>query len=102
MPDVQASHDGVCPGCASGRKAREPFPSSRNKTNDILQLIHSDLCGSMPVHSIGGHLYYIIFIDDFSRKTWIFYLKHIDEAFDLFKDFKALIENQTGKKIKAF
>jgi len=99
MPDVQESHDGVCPGCANRKKTREPFPSSKNKADDILQLIHSDLCGPMPVHSFGD-LYYSIFIDDFLRKTWIHYLKHKDEAFAMFKNFKALVESQTGKKIK--
>lgn len=102
MPDVQASHDGVCVGCANGKKIRGPFPSSKNKTSDISQLIHFDLCRPMPVHSIGGHLYYIISIDEFSTKTWIFYLKHKYEAFDMFKDFKALIKYQTGKEIKVF
>lgn len=56
----------------------------------------------MPATSIGGYLYYITFVDDFSRKTWIYFLKHKDEAFDMFKNFKALIENQSGKKIKVF
>lgn len=49
---------------------------------------------------MGGYIYYIIFVDDFSQKTWIFYLKNKDEAFKMFQDFKALIENQTGKRIK--
>lgn len=93
MPDVQSSHDGVCSGCVSGKKTRGPFPSCKNTNNDILQLIHSDLCGPMPMHSLGGYLYYIIFNDDISRKTWIFYLKHKDEAFDMFKDFNASIES---------
>jgi len=56
----------------------------------------------MPLHSIGGHLYYITFIDDFLRKVWIYCLKHKDEAFKMFKEIKALVENQTGKKIKVF
>jgi len=56
----------------------------------------------MPVHSIGGYLYYTTFINEFSRKTWIYYLNHKDEAFETFKEFKALVENQTGKKIKIF
>ena len=45
--DVQASHDGVRLGCASGNKTRGPFPSNKNKTDDIIQFIHSDLCGPM-------------------------------------------------------
>jgi transposase InsO family protein len=54
----------------------------------------------MPVTSLGGYLYYLIFVDDFSRKTWIYFLKKKDEVFKWFRSFKALVENQTGKKIK--
>lgn len=102
IPNLQTQHNGVCPRYASRQKTREPFPSSKNKTNDILQLIHYDISGPMHIHSLGGHLYYLTFIDDFSRKTWIYYLKHKDEAFSMFKDFQALAENQTRKKIKIF
>jgi len=101
MIDVQASHDGVCPGCATGRKTRRPFPSCKSN-NNILQLIQSNLCGPMPLYSLAGYLYYIIFVDHLSKKIWIFYLNHKDEAFYMFKDFKALIENQKGKRIKIF
>lgn len=56
----------------------------------------------MLVHSIGGHIYYITFINDFSRMTCIYYFKHKDEAFKIFKDFKSWVENQTRNKIKIF
>ena len=56
IPNVQSHRDGVCPGCASGKKTREPLPSSEHKTKDIIHLIHSNICGLMPMHSIGGHL----------------------------------------------
>lgn len=102
MPEVRVNHDEVCQGCASGKKVKEPFPSSRSKTNGILQLINFDLCEPMPVTSLGGYLYYIIFVRDFSAKTWTFFLKHKDQAFHMSKDFKALVENQTRKKIKVF
>lgn len=68
---------------------------------DSLQF-HYELGGPMLAHSLGGHLYYITFINDFSRKTWIYYLKHKDEAFKILKGFKSLIKNQTGKKINIF
>lgn len=80
IPNVQTHHDGVFPGCASGKKTRGPLPSSKYKTHAILHLIRSDICGLMPIHYVGGNLYYINFIDGFSRKTWIYYLKHKDEA----------------------
>ena len=45
-------------------------------------------------------MYYVSFIDDFSRKTWIYFLKKKFEVFDRFKEFKALVENQIEKRIK--
>eukprot|EP00253_Pinus_taeda_P015205 PITA_15205 len=50
--------------------------------------------------SLGGYLCYVIFLDDFSRKTWIYFLKKKDEVFKWFRSFKALVKNQIGKKIK--
>jgi len=52
------------------------------------------------VPSLGKSVYYVSFIDDFSRNTWIYFLKKKFEVFDRFKEFKALVENQTEKKIK--
>ena len=54
----------------------------------------------MKVPSLGKFVYYVSFIDDFSMNTWIYFLKKKYEAFDRFKEFKALVENQTKKKIK--
>ena len=54
----------------------------------------------MPVKSLGGSSYYVIFIDDYSRKTWLYLLKTKDEVFNKFQEFKAEIENLTNKKIK--
>lgn len=74
--DVQAQHDGFFHGFTSGKKTRGPFPSSKNKKTKILHLIISDICGMMHVHSVGGNIYYITSIDDFSGKAWLYCLKH--------------------------
>ena len=63
-------------------------------------MIHSDVFGPIPVPSLGKYVYYVSFIDDFSRNTWIYFLGKKYEEFDKFKEFKALVENQTEKKIK--
>ena len=63
-------------------------------------MIHSDVFGPVPVPSFGKSLYYVSFIDDFSRRTWVYFLRQKYEVFSKFKDFKALVENQTNKKIK--
>jgi transposase InsO family protein len=54
----------------------------------------------MSVASVQGASYYVTFIDDFSRKTWIFFMKTKDEVFSRFQEFKAQVENQTGRRIK--
>jgi len=56
--------------------------------------------GPVKVPSLGKSVYYVSFIGDFLRNTWIYFLKKNSEVFDKFKEFKALMENQTKKKIK--
>jgi transposase InsO family protein len=65
-----------------------------------LELIHLDVCGPMTIASLNGYLYYVLFIDDHSRKTWIYFLKNKDEVLAKFQEFKAQVENQTERKIK--
>jgi transposase InsO family protein len=80
---------------------QEPFfPKRDNKTEGVLELIHSNVCGPMPSSSINGYVYYVSFIDDYSRKTWVYFLKSKDEVFSKFKEFKALIENLSERNIK--
>ena len=76
------------------------FPSGATRSKEILELIHSDVFGLVLVPSLRGYLYYVTFIDDFSRNTWLYLLKKKSKVFIKFKEFKALLENQTGKKIK--
>ena len=79
---------------------KSPFPSSDSKAKEILDIIHSDACGPMSATSLSGYVYYVSFIDDFSCKTWIYFLKGKNEVFIKFKEFKALVENLSEKKIK--
>ena len=58
-----------------------------------------DLCGPMQTHSLNGCVYFMTFIDDFSRKTWLYLLKQKSEAFEVFKRFKSMVENESGKSI---
>ena len=54
----------------------------------------------MKTTSLSEYFYYASFIDDYSHKTWIYFLKKKDEVFERFKEFKALVENLSEKKIK--
>jgi transposase InsO family protein len=82
------------------KNAKATFPSRKSRSKGILDLIHSNVHGLMSVASVQGVPYYVTFIDDFSRITWIFFMKTKDEVFSRFQEFRALVENQTGKKIK--
>jgi len=100
IPEMKINHEGVCRGCAEGKNINNLFSKSNTKTEGTLELIHSDVCGPMPFTSLSGYVYYVSFIDDYSRNTWIYFLKKKDEVFGNFKEFKALIENHSNKKIK--
>jgi transposase InsO family protein len=77
-------------------------PNSDNMSAGILNLVHTYVCGPMSRSSLSGCEYYLTFIDDQSRNTWIYFLKAKSEVFKRFQEFKALVENQTGKRIKVF
>ena len=100
LPYLKIEHEGTCKGCAQGKNIKNPFPKSDTKTKGTLELIHSDVCGPMPSIYLSGYEYYITFIDDYSRKTWICFLKNKSEVFEKFKEFKALIENHLENRVK--
>lgn len=102
MPKLSHVHDDTCKGCAMGKNTKSPFHSKERRSKEILALVHFDLCGPMSIASPSGFLYYVTFIDDFSRKTWIYFLrsKESNEVLGRFKEFKALVENLSRKRIK--
>jgi len=96
--------ESICKPCLEGKQHRSfnkvPVPRKLEK----LELIHSDSCGPFSTPSNGGMKYFIVFIDDYSRMTWVYFLKTKSsiEINKIFRDFKALVENQTGLHIKRF
>ena len=102
LPEIQAKHDGVWKGCVEGNNTKNKFPSSESKEKGILEIIHFDVCSPMSSKYLSGYAYYVSFTDYFSRKTWVYFMKKKDKVFSKFKEFKALIENHTQKKIKTF
>ena len=73
-------------GCILSKQHRESFHVGKSyRARAPLEIVHSDLCGYMHTPSIGNRLYFTTFIDDYSIKTWVYFLKHKSEAFKVFK-----------------
>ena len=88
-----ASNSAVCEGCIQGKLYRTLFPSEGGeRASKSLELVHSDICGPFKTISMRGCLYFVTFIDDFSRKVWVYVLKSNGEVFAKFVEFKALVE----------
>jgi hypothetical protein len=100
LPDIQFS-EGVCEGCILGKHFEDKFEKGKaRRAFSSLELVHSDLMVPFPHPSINKARYVLTFIDDYSRYTWVYFLRQKFEFFEHLKDFKVLVETQIGKKIK--
>ena len=91
-----------CTSCQLRKQPALPFNNSESISNSIFELIHSDVWGPYPVASIGGSRYFIVFIDDYTRYSWIFPMKSHSEIFPIYNNFAKMIETQFSKCIKTF
>ena len=91
----------ICAGCETGKSTRKSFPGSTKKTDQILQIVHSDLAGPMQTKSLQGSHYIATFIDDHSRHMVIYYLKTKDQFVGALRKFLAWAETQTSKQMHA-
>lgn len=98
---VIATSKVTCEACMKGKQHRAPFPKrSTWRATKRLQLIHSDICGPVTPASNSQKRYLLTFIDDYTRKTWIYFLLEKSETFYQFKLFKASVEKECGLPIK--
>ena len=87
--------------CVYGKQKRVTFLSvGKQKKSENLDLMHTYVWGPTQVQYIGGSHYYVTFIDDTTRKTWVYCIRHKFDVFATFKKLKALVENDIGKKLK--
>jgi hypothetical protein len=99
LPDIHFSK-GVCEGCVLGKHPQEKFDKGKSqRASAPLDMIQSDLMGTFPHPSINKARFVLIFFNDFSRFTWIYFLRKKSEVFQHIKDFKALVETQSINKI---
>jgi transposase InsO family protein len=86
--------------CIYGKQNRLNFKNRRHTSEGILDYIHFNVWGTSPTISYGGSSYFVTFIDDLSRKVWIYMLKINVDVFIVFKQFRDLVEKRTGRSIK--
>ena len=67
---------------------------------DLLEIIHTDVCGPMNIEARDKYHYFLIFTDDLSRYEYIYLMKHKSETFEKFKEFQSEVKNHRNKKIK--
>ena len=91
--------DGVCSGCVL-KKHQDNFDKCAYWHALVpLELVHSDLCGPLLYASFSGFKYSLTFIDDYSRRTWVYFLKHKTKVLNMFLAYKALVEKQYDHQI---
>lgn len=98
--NIKVENDMKCVVCAEGKLSRKPFNETGTRAIKLLQVIHTDVCGPMTVRSFGNFRYFVTFIDDYSRKVFVYPMKTKGEVFSKFLEFKARVENETEAKIK--
>ncbi|KAL0349434.1 UNVERIFIED_CONTAM: Retrovirus-related Pol polyprotein from transposon TNT 1-94 [Sesamum angustifolium] len=81
LPQIQAI-EGACEACLQGKQHKKPFPSGTSwRAEAVLELIHTDVCGPMRAPSHEQNRYFILFIDDYSRMTWVYFMREKSEVF---------------------
>ncbi|KAH9681067.1 Integrase catalytic domain-containing protein [Citrus sinensis] len=99
LPGLKSVSLPFCEHCVTSKQHRLKFSRSIARSKYILDLIHSDVWES-PDISMGGARYMVTFIDDYSRRCWVYPIKKKSDVFLVFKEYKARVELESGKKIK--
>jgi len=101
LPELDKGVEGLCGICAEGKQTREYLTGEREKSEELLNTIHSDVCGPMAATGLMGERYFTTFIDESSGRIAISLLAQKSDVFSRFVEYKAKVERETGKKIKS-
>jgi hypothetical protein len=101
FPNLKQIDLDFCEHCVYGKHKRVRFLRvGKEKKSERLDIVHTYVWGPTQVSSLGGSHYYVTFIDDATRKTWVYCIRQKYDVFDTFKKWKSLVENETGKRLK--
>jgi len=89
---LQEPQDQFCVSCSSVKSHKLPFSSSSLISKQPLEIVYTDVWGPTPTRSLDGFLYYLVFVDHFSKYTWLFPLKNKSDVSFVFSQFKNVVE----------
>ena len=84
-----------------GKFVNNTFHEKENRASMILERIHTDVCGPFSVASKKKNKYYVIFVDEYFHRCWIFFMQNKGKNLSKLCEFKALVEKESGKQVKA-
>ncbi|GKB46959.1 integrase, catalytic region, zinc finger, CCHC-type containing protein [Tanacetum coccineum] len=91
LPRLKFKKDHLCSACQLGKSKKHPHkPKTKNTNLEVLHTLHIDLCGPMRVQIINGKKYILVIVDDYSRFTWVKFLRSKDETPDVIKFLKQI------------
>ncbi|KAJ0522195.1 putative RNA-directed DNA polymerase [Helianthus annuus] len=100
LGDLKNCDISFCESCVLGKQKRVKFSKGKHSSKGVLDYVNSDLWGPARTETLGGGRYFLSIIDDYSRRVWVYVLKHKSDTFKKFQEWKVLVENQTEKKVK--
>jgi transposase InsO family protein len=100
MSQITKPTNTLCTHCQQGKKTKTRFKSNEYSTTKPLEIVHTDLVGPTTTKRLKGERYFMLLVDDYTRMTAVYFLKNKSEAFENFKIYKEMVENEMDSRIK--
>ena len=100
MPQITKPTNTLYKHCQQGKKTKTRFKSKEYSTTKPLEIVHTDLVGPTTTKCLKGVRYFMLLGDDYTRMIAVCFLKNKSEAFENFKIYKEMVENEMDSRIK--
>lgn len=100
LPQLDFADLDICVDCIKGKQTKHISKNPATRSSQLLELIHTDICGPFDVPSWGGEKYFILFIDDFSRYCYMYLLHEKSQSVNVLEIFINEVERQLDRKVK--